>query len=61
MMLSHHRIDRRNGVAYRSQEDIMAIGEKAFELPFESDGRTEVRGTLKTKHDTAKNSIGNIR
>lgn len=39
----------------------MAIGEKAFELPFESDGRTEVRGTLKTKHDTAKNSIGNIR
>ncbi|MBK9316570.1 MAG: carboxypeptidase regulatory-like domain-containing protein [Acidobacteria bacterium] len=48
-------------VATSRQTQASSFGEKAFELPFESDGRTEVRGTLKTKHDTAKNSIGNIR
>lgn len=47
------------GTARQSQSS--SFGEKAFELPFESDGRREIRGTLKTKHDTVKNSIGNIR
>jgi len=43
------------------QTQSSSFGEKVFELPFESVGRTEVRGTIKSKHDTVKNSIGNIR
>jgi len=43
------------------REAYLPIDPDKFRTSLESGGRTEVRGTLKTKHDTARNSIGNIR